>query len=219
MKTKLFATLTARALILALTLSLTACTSPAPSNSPSPMEAGSAPMTVGQLADYFIHGRAGPVRCARPQHPAGQPGALQLPKVLRHLRHPARRRDVRASRGPHCNLVILPSVYKGQHGFLWPNEPLTAFSSLPGVSPAASSALPATHFTRRKKLLRTPGTWKPCDGKAAARGFADARQGRERRQRAVSMRLGRVALCTLRVTSAGRARHVLGGRPLVLVVN
>ena len=48
----------------------------------------------------------------------------------------------------------MPSVYKRQHGFSGHLGQLAALSSLPGDSPTASSALPATK-SAPEKLLRT----------------------------------------------------------------
>jgi len=49
---------------------------------------------------------------------------------------------------------MIPSVDKGRHGFSGQIEHLAALSSLPGDSPAASSALPATQ-SAPEKLRRT----------------------------------------------------------------
>ena len=47
-------------------------------------------------------------------------------------------------------LPMLPSVDKGQHGFLGHLRHLAVLSSLPGVSPAASAALPDAKSASKK---------------------------------------------------------------------
>ena len=76
----------------------------------------------------------------------------------------------------------IPSAYKGQHGFSGPRGPLAALSSLPGVSPAASSVLPASPYAP-EKLRRTCQRGQMGAGKAAGRRWAAAHLVRERSRR------------------------------------
>ena len=89
-------------------------------------------------------------------------------------------------------------MYKGQHGFLRLNLPLNCVILVAGRQPRGLVCLVSDKFIAQKTLR--PGTRSKCVmGRLAARRFAVASQGQERRQRALGARTGRVDLYTLMV--------------------
>ena len=91
---------------------------------------------------------------------------------------------------------MLPSVYKGQYGFSGQKHREAVLSSLPGASPAASSAWLPRRFCSRKTPQNLPaGKNQGWQGRRTKVGLI-SRQGRERSQRSFWLLLAYCPLYT-----------------------
>ena len=112
---------------------------------------------------------------------------------------------------------MLPSVYKGQYGFSGQKHREAVLSSLPGASPAASSAWLPRRFCSRKTPQDLPaGKNQGWQGRRTKVGLI-SHQGRERSQRSFWLLLAYCPLYTEGRLTRDREKPVLEDKiPLIL---
>ena len=127
-------------------------------------------------------------------------------------------KDKRTKRkAPHFIPRKIPSVYKGQYGFSGQKHREAVLSSLPGASPAASSAWLPRRFCSRKAPQDLPaGKNQGWQGRRTKVGLI-SHQGRERSQRSFWLLLAYCPLYTEGRLTRDREKPVLEDKILLIL--